>query len=102
MTPKEKAPAKAEARHNEVFSLVARHPAGLAFVGIDRNQKSVPVGVGEFVSLYIRAVIERAVHFEAVIVLGPEIPDVLQYDAFAIGTRLPFQLHGGHLTTPET
>jgi hypothetical protein len=32
-----------------------------------RNQEGVPVGVGEFVSLDIGAVIERAVHFEAVI-----------------------------------
>jgi hypothetical protein len=30
---------------------LARHAAGLAFVRVDRNQKRVPVGVGEFMSL---------------------------------------------------
>ena len=61
---------------------------------IDRNQKRIPVGVGEFVSLDICAVLERAVHFEAVIILRPEIFDVLQYNAFAIGALFPLQLHG--------
>jgi hypothetical protein len=34
---------------------------------------------------YVGAVVERAVHFEAVIVLSPKILDVSQYHAFAIG-----------------
>ena len=38
-------------------------------------------------SLYIGVVIERAIHFETVIVLGSEIPDVLQYHAYAVGAR---------------
>jgi len=63
-------------------------------MGVDRNQKRVTVGVGEFVSLDIRAVLERAVHLEAIIVLRPEIFDVLQYNAFAIGALFPLQLHG--------
>jgi hypothetical protein len=69
----EKAPSQMPGgRANEVASL-ARHAATLAFVRIDRNQKSISVGVGEFVSLYIGAVIEGTVHFEAVIVLCPKI-----------------------------
>ena len=52
-------------------------------------------------SLHIGAVIERAVHFEAIIVLSTEIVDVLQYDAFAIGAPLTLQLHGSHLTTTK-
>ena len=61
-----KPPPSAGAKQNEVFSLAARHAAGRTLVCIDRNQKSVSVGVEEFVSLHIGAVIERAVHFEAV------------------------------------
>jgi hypothetical protein len=53
-------------------------------VRVDRNQKSIPVGVGELMSLHIGAVIDRAIHIEAVIVLRSEILDVLQYDAFAV------------------
>ena len=49
------------------FSLAARHAAGFAFVRVDRNQKSVPVGVGELMSLHIGAVIDRAIHIEVVI-----------------------------------
>jgi hypothetical protein len=64
-------PPSAGAKRNKVLSLAARHAASPTPVRIDRNQKSVPVGVGEFVSLYIGAVIERAVHLEAIIVLGP-------------------------------
>src|SRR5712692_11798044 len=83
------------------FSFAAGHTTALAFVRVDRNQKSVAVGVGEFVSLQVGAVIERAVHFEAVIVLGPKIFYIPQYHALAIGTRLTRQLHGGHLTTTQ-
>src|SRR5260370_34893013 len=83
-------------------SVADRHAAGLAFVRVDRNQKRVPVGVGEFMSLHIGAVIERAIHFEAVIVLRSEILDVLQYDAFAVGAALALQLHRRHLTTSKT
>src|SRR5207253_9035978 len=53
-----KAPVNAGAKSNEVLSLAARHATTLAFVCIDRNQKSVAVGVGEFVSLQVGAVIE--------------------------------------------
>src|ERR1700674_27075 len=87
-------------RPNEVPSL-ARHAAALAFMRIDRNQKSIPVGVGEFVSLHIGAVIERTVHLEAVIVLCPKIFYVLQYHAIAIGARLALQLHRRHFTTTK-
>src|SRR6266849_4824227 len=97
-----KPPSMRGQNRTKSFSLVAGHATGLAFVRIDRNQKSVPVGVGEFVSLHIGAVIERAVHFEAVIVLRPEILDVPQYDAFAVGAVLALQLHRGHLTTTKT
>jgi hypothetical protein len=55
---------------NKVPSL-ARHAAALALVR--RNQKGVAVGVGEFVSLYIGAVIEGTIHFKPVIVLSPKI-----------------------------
>ena len=59
-------------------SLAVGHAAtGLAFVSVDRNQESVAVGVGEFVSLDIGAVLERAIHFEAIVVLRPEIFHVL-------------------------
>jgi len=80
-----KAPATAGAKSNEAFtysvltrSLAVGHAAaGLAFVSINRNQESVAVGVGEFVSLHIGAVLERAIHFEAIVVLRPEIFHVL-------------------------
>src|SRR5713101_7070873 len=84
---------------NRGLLLAARHATTLAFVGIDRNQKSISIGVGEFVALHVGAVIEGTVHFEAVIVLGSEILDILQDDAFAVGAGLALQLHGGHLTT---
>src|SRR5712691_4470757 len=59
-------------------SLAAGHAAtGLAFVSINRNQESVAVGVGEFVSLDIGAVLERTIHFEAIVVLRSEIFHVL-------------------------
>src|SRR5215467_10483688 len=72
-----KPPPSAGAKQNAFFSLAARHASSRTLVRIDRNQKSVPVGVGELVPLDIGAVIERAVHFKPVIVLGPEIVDVL-------------------------
>src|SRR5260370_40652651 len=97
-----KAPSRRGQNRTKSFSLADRHAAGLAFVRVDRNQKSVPVGVGEFMSLHIGAVIERAIHFEAVIVLRSEILDVLQYDAFAVGAALGLQLHRRHLTTSKT
>src|SRR5258708_32065450 len=96
-----KPPPSAGAKGTRSLSVAARHAAGRTLVCIDRNQKSVPVGVGEFVSLYVGAVIDRAVHFETVIVLRPEIVDVLQYDAFAVSAALTLQLHGGHLTTTK-
>src|SRR5882762_9199307 len=96
-----KKPPPIRGRLNEILSL-ARHAAALAFMRIDRNQKSIPVGVGEFVSLHIGAVIERTVHFEAVIVLSPKIFYVLQYHAVAIGARLALQLHGSHFTTTKS
>src|ERR1700694_3519604 len=97
-----KPPSMRGQNRTKSFSLTARHAAGLAFVRVDRNQKSVPVGVGEFMSLHIGAVIERAIHFEAVIVLRSEILDVLQYDAFAVGAALALQLHRRQLTTSKT
>lgn len=84
------------------FAVAARHAAGFALVRVDRNQKSVPVGLGEFMSSHIGAVIDRAIHIEAVIVLRSEILDVLQYDAFAVGAALALQLHRRHLTTSKT
>lgn len=45
-------------------------------------------------SLHIGTVIERAVHFEAVITLSAEIVDVLQYDPFASG-------HNSHIAKPR-
>jgi len=53
-------------------------------------------------SSHIGAVIDRAIHIEAVIVLRSEILDVLQYDAFAVGAALALQLHRRHLTTSKT
>ena len=94
-------PANAGAKSKEVLSLGARHATTLALVGIDRNQKGIPVGVGEFVSLQIGAVVERAVHFEAVIVLSPEIFYVFQNHSLAVGARLALQLHSGHLTATQ-
>src|SRR6266446_10212976 len=96
-----KPPPMRGAKPNEVLSLAARHANALAFVRIYRNQKSIPVGVGEIVSLYIGAVIEGTVHFEAVIVLGSKIFYIPQNHALAIGARLTLQLHGGHLTTTK-
>src|SRR6266446_6266249 len=98
-----KPPANAGGRPTEVFQLrrfllASTHAASFALVGIDRNQKSVSVGVGEFVALHVGAVLEGTVHFEAVIVLGSEILNVLQDDAFAVGAGFALQLHGGHLT----
>src|SRR2546429_8022675 len=100
----EKAPATAGANGTNSLtqSSLIRHPTtGLAFMRIDRNQKRITVGVGEFVSLDIRAVLERAVHIEAIIILRPEIFDVLQHNAFAIGALLPLQLHGGQLPSTQ-
>src|ERR1700693_1592855 len=78
---RKKAPAKAGANGTKSFthqsSLIRHSATGLAFMRIDRNQKRIPVGVREFVSLDIRAVLERAVHVESIIVLRPEIFDVL-------------------------
>ena len=53
-------------------------------------------------SLYIGAVFERAIHFEAVIVLRSEILDVPQYNTFAVGAALALELHRSHLTTTKT
>src|SRR5229473_2010957 len=105
LTPERKKPPPMQGQTepnqpNEVLSL-ARHATGLALVRIDRNQEGVAVGVGEFVSLYIGAVIEGTIHFKTVIVLSPKIFYVLQYHAVAIGARLTLQLHGGHFTTTK-
>src|SRR6267143_4451083 len=96
-----KPPPMRGAKPNEVLSLAARHATALALMRIYRNQKSIPVGVGEIVSLYIGAVIEGTVHFEAVIVLGSKIFYIPQYHALAICSRFTRQLHGGHLTTTQ-
>src|ERR1700719_1127244 len=96
-----KPPPMRGAKPNEVPSLAAGHATGLAFARVDRNQESIPVGVGKLMSWHIGAVIERAIHFEAVVVLCSEIPDVLQYDAFAVSTTLALELHRGHLTAAE-
>src|SRR5216683_4868106 len=96
-----KPPPMRGAKPNEVLSLAARHATALALMRIYRNQKSIPVGVGEIVSLYIGAVIEGTVHFEAVIVLGPKIFYIPQNHALAIGSRLTLQLHGGHLAATK-
>src|SRR5438876_12391990 len=103
-TQKKKPPPKAGVNGTKSFtqsSLIRHTTTGLALMRIDRNQKRIPVGVGEFVSLDIRAVLERAVHVEAIIVLCPEIFDVLQHNAFTIGALLPLQLHGGHLASTQ-
>src|SRR5713101_8499632 len=94
-------PMRGAKKPNEVLSLAARHATALALMRIYRNQKSIPVGVGEIVSLYIGAVIEGTVHFEAVIVLRPKIFYIPQNHTLAIGARLALQLHGGHLTTTK-
>src|ERR1700693_1127681 len=90
-------PMRGQSR-NRGLLLAARHASTLAFVGIDRNQKSISVGVGEFVALHVGVVLERTVHFEAVVVLGSEILNVLQDDAFAVGAGFALKFHGGHLT----
>src|SRR5256886_13153738 len=96
------ATAGANGTNSLTQSSLIRHPTtGLAFMRIDRNQKRITVGVGEFVSLDIRAVLERAVHIEAIIILRPEIFDVLQHNAFTIGALLPLQLHGGLLPSTQ-
>jgi len=53
------APAYAGLDRSKTFYLLLAytHAGTLALVGVDRNQKSIPVGVVEFVSLYVRAVI---------------------------------------------
>jgi hypothetical protein len=53
-------------------SVVTRHTNSLALVRVDRNKKSIPVGVREGVSSHIRTVLQRAVQFEAVVVLSSE------------------------------
>src|ERR1041385_2546696 len=52
-------------------------------------------------SLNIRAVIERAVEFEALIVLRSEIFHVPQYHALAVCARFALQLHMGHFTATQ-
>src|SRR5258708_25784261 len=94
-----KAPVNAGAKSNEVLSLAARHATTLAFVCIDRNQKSVAVGAGKFVSLYVGALIEGTVHFQAAMVRGSKKCYIPQYHALAICPRFTRQLHGGHSTT---
>src|SRR5256712_5170742 len=102
--PKETAPAEAGARRLRKLALLSaapRHATGLAFLCLDRNQESIPVGVGELVPLHIGAVLERTIHLEAVVVLGAKILHVPQYDSLAVRAGLALQLHGRQLTAPK-
>src|SRR5258706_8260323 len=83
--------------------LTAGHAAaGFAFVGIDRDEESVPVRVGESVPLHISAVLEGAEHLEAVVVLRPEIFHVLQHHALTVRACLALQSHSRHLPAAKS
>ena len=90
-TARKKKPPLAARGHDKCCGLLAaasRHAATRALLGIDRNQESVPIRVGELVSLSIGTVLEGAVHLETAIILCAEIFYVPQHDAFAIRARL--------------
>src|SRR6266853_3300173 len=56
-----------------LLSAAPRHATTRAFLCVNRNQEGIPIGVGELVSLHIGAVLERAVHLEAVVILGTKV-----------------------------
>ena len=54
-----KAPTEAGAQIAEKLSMAAsRHSGSFTFVCIDRDQKRVPIGIGELVSLHVGTVVE--------------------------------------------
>src|SRR5215831_15799078 len=79
--------------------LGSSHAGRFAFMRVDRNQESVPVGIREFVPLHIGAVLQGAIHGEAAVILSSEIFDILQNHSLTIRTALTLQLHRSHLAT---
>src|SRR6516165_11473763 len=88
--PKRNAPVKAGAKSpkENLLMVAPRHSRSLAFLCLDRDQESVPVGVRELVPLHIGAVFERAIQLETVVVLGAKVLHVLQYNSLPVCARL--------------
>src|SRR5215475_5753229 len=77
------------------------HASGLAFMGVNRNQESVAVGIRELVALSISVVLDGSVELESAIVLRAKVFHVLQDDSVPVGSGLSFQFHFRQLAIAE-